>query len=960
MAVTANDLVVGPLTPASGVSTISLDFFFEQAEWLQVYKSGSETPLVLGTDYTVTGAGGAAGTGVVTLTTPANGTDIYAVYLVVPLERSSDLQLRGEFKSDPFNTELDRIWQAIQRLGTSLSRTLRVGATSEATGAIVAETAASRAGRAVTWDSTGDQLEAGPAAADIADAQTNAAAAAASATAAAASAVLAASYANENVVDGDLADFEAGSAAALGNGSVWVLRGAWGLAAFTETDASPDFTNTAGTGLVYAEDTFDVRVWGLTGSGDETAEIEAMAQWASDNGIALVWPDDVTYTFSTLSLTGSHDWRGARLYSNDASGSGDAITFEETEIGTVDVAANFAIGDTFMEVSDASSVQVGDLVAVNITRLVPAEHRNSWTEGQIMKVVAKAGNVLEFEAPFVFGFQEATHTGTISAISGDRRTLTLSSYPAQDDSRYNRRRLTITSGAAAGEERYIVAKTGADHTIGSDWGVEAWPAGLAVSDGYTLEAVGTATIYRPNTISLDRLDLTRDRVFTSTGGDASYAGIAVRGAFVTMRNSKIDGFPHTGIETRRCYRPTLESCELAYANRAYGTSGSGSGYGWQTSVCHAPVGRDIYGHHNRRTVDLSGSAGYTSLGVLENVTNSGGGKCYTGDLFFPEGDVRQSVCGSHGSGHSTRYLNCMAQDIYTGIILRGQKEQVQGFRHFGHGFKMVSLVQGGFGATITDLAYEDQFTMPGLVNYERQYDQDKRLMYGVEIAYEGEHTFAQPIVIRGVRANAIIAATVWVDMSGETAVSNLFVSDTMVTCYPDSADAVEDFRSIGFSADVELDNCEFKDNHFQVINAYVGSMMGIGMLPSLSGSQPVASVADGGIVWIDGKAWVTVVDETIVRIRPRSIAGQGILNIANARTGAGRPRGYGIGIEEGSATDRNSGSVKTAIELLASSPTDATTDVTSGNIGLNLNRSAGALSVANNQGTDQTLIIEGL
>ena len=130
MAVSENDLIVGPLTPTAGVDTISLDFFFERAEWLKVFKSGSDVPLIQGTDYTVTGAG--TGSGVVTLTTPANGTDSYSVFLEVPLERTTDLQLRGEFRSGPFNLELNRVWQALQGVSTRVSRALRVSRTSPA------------------------------------------------------------------------------------------------------------------------------------------------------------------------------------------------------------------------------------------------------------------------------------------------------------------------------------------------------------------------------------------------------------------------------------------------------------------------------------------------------------------------------------------------------------------------------------------------------------------------------------------------------------------------------------------------------------------------------------------------------------------------------------------------------------------------------------------------------------
>ncbi len=169
MAVSENDLVVGPLTPAVGVTTISLDFYFEQASWLEVYKSGSETPLVLNTDYTVTGAGSSSG--VVTLTTPADGTDAYSVYLVVPLQRSSNMQLRGEFKSKPFNIEMDRVWQALQGLRARVSRTLRVSHTSTAPGALFSEDTSARAGRVIAFDENGTSLDIGPSADEIASAQ---------------------------------------------------------------------------------------------------------------------------------------------------------------------------------------------------------------------------------------------------------------------------------------------------------------------------------------------------------------------------------------------------------------------------------------------------------------------------------------------------------------------------------------------------------------------------------------------------------------------------------------------------------------------------------------------------------------------------------------------------------------------------------------------------------------------
>ena len=195
MAVLESDLVVGPLTPAAGVTTISLDFYFEQASWLEVYKSGSETPLVLNTDYTVTGAG--TGAGVVTLAVAANGTDAYSVYLIVPLQRSSDMQLRGGFKSGPFNTELDRLWQAIQGINTRVAQSLRISRTSLVVGPLATGSAAARAGRALVFGASGSDLGIGPTAAEIASAQSFAASAGTSATEAADSAASAGTSATE-------------------------------------------------------------------------------------------------------------------------------------------------------------------------------------------------------------------------------------------------------------------------------------------------------------------------------------------------------------------------------------------------------------------------------------------------------------------------------------------------------------------------------------------------------------------------------------------------------------------------------------------------------------------------------------------------------------------------------------------------------------------------------------------
>lgn len=158
MTVSLNDVIVGPTQLAEGVDTISLDFYLEDEDWIEVYKSGSETALVLATDYTVSGVG--TSTGSITLTTAADGVDYYTVILKVPAERASDLQVRGGLRSSAFNAELDRLWQRIQYLDTLVNRALQVGKTSNAPGPLVAETAAERASKVLAFSSDGADLEA--------------------------------------------------------------------------------------------------------------------------------------------------------------------------------------------------------------------------------------------------------------------------------------------------------------------------------------------------------------------------------------------------------------------------------------------------------------------------------------------------------------------------------------------------------------------------------------------------------------------------------------------------------------------------------------------------------------------------------------------------------------------------------------------------------------------------------
>lgn len=103
-------------------------------------------------------------------------------------------------EGDPFPAEthegaLDKLTLIATMLSEQIDRALKVAITSATVTSI--EITEPVAGKALVWNSTADGLEAGPDAADIASAQTNAAAAAASAAAAAASEQAAQSIQNQ-------------------------------------------------------------------------------------------------------------------------------------------------------------------------------------------------------------------------------------------------------------------------------------------------------------------------------------------------------------------------------------------------------------------------------------------------------------------------------------------------------------------------------------------------------------------------------------------------------------------------------------------------------------------------------------------------------------------------------------------------------------------------------------------
>jgi hypothetical protein len=150
----------------------------------------NSTVLTLTSEYTVTT--NVDGTGSVTLTGSGNGTalvsaDILTIIGNRQLARTSDYVQGGNLFAEALNEDLDSIVIMMQQLDEKVSRTMRIDA-GDIGENLLLPSKASRLNRVLQFNASTGDPEAGPTAADVANAQTNATNAAASASAAASSA----------------------------------------------------------------------------------------------------------------------------------------------------------------------------------------------------------------------------------------------------------------------------------------------------------------------------------------------------------------------------------------------------------------------------------------------------------------------------------------------------------------------------------------------------------------------------------------------------------------------------------------------------------------------------------------------------------------------------------------------------------------------------------------------------
>lgn len=695
-------------------------------------------------------------------------------------------------------------------------------------------------------------------------------------------------------------------------------------------------------------DTFDI-----TGVGDETAKIQAMAQYAMDNELRVVWPDGGSYQFTEFELTGTGkvDWHcDGRCTFVSTKTVRTGTTFESdygirvsgTEGAEIDLAADFALGNKVINLASTTGIEPGDLLHIKSTKLNETDHRGAWKMGQICMVNKINGNLVYLKERLDYdGKANDVVSGTITTVNGDR-SLTLSNGRGTADGN-SMVLLTITSGASAGESRYIINATGTNGTIVEHSSKRAaWPAGVQAGDSYEFTWSSTATVIKPARVRMNGLSITRAQVTTATAGDRSFRGLQLEGmAKPKIENCYFENFADTNQHFVRCYRPKVVDVESNGANNIYNDT-DGKGYGVSMDMCAHPFVNGLKGHGNRRVIDLTGAGAFTNHGRINNVECYGGGVSYTGEGIWPDGDLQSSGFGSHGSGRFTVYSNCSTYDVYNGSILRGRVEQILNLRCYGYMHRCVTLNHGG-GHRIDGLMYDDGFSEAARSAAERHIASDRpgdRARYAVFISYDDPFVSHSQIIINNLTANSLTRGVVQCDGVGID-IEGLHLSNVSVTASPEGT-TVDTFTTVKKNPASYLDDCSFTNCKIKTIDAY-GDWVD---LVDLIGED---QIKPNGKIKVDDNWLINVSNGGFVRMQRRQKSVE--VTLTNLRRSSPtRPRCSNYIVDDDSATFVAGTAFK--VEAIAGYPADAT-GVTAGNVAVNNNTGQGKVTILNNSGDRQ-------
>lgn len=155
MTVSTSTSISGPYAGAGATGPFPVTFYFLDNSHLQVIKttnSGSEVPLSLGSDYTVSGAGNPSGGSVSTSVAVAAGEKL-TILRQVPLTQDTDYTQSDSFPAESHERALDKLTMEVQQVSELAGRSLTLPASEEISGNL--PQASARALRVLGFDTNG-------------------------------------------------------------------------------------------------------------------------------------------------------------------------------------------------------------------------------------------------------------------------------------------------------------------------------------------------------------------------------------------------------------------------------------------------------------------------------------------------------------------------------------------------------------------------------------------------------------------------------------------------------------------------------------------------------------------------------------------------------------------------------------------------------------------------------------
>ena len=552
--ITANERKA-QFTGNTGLGPFAFTFNVLVASDLRVLKNN--TVLTITTEYTV--SLNVDGTGSITLTGSGNGTalissDILTIIGGRQLARTSDYVQGGNLFAGALNEDLDSIVIMMQQLDEKVSRTMRIDA-GDVGENLLLPSKASRLNRVLQFNSVTGDPEAGPTAADVANAQTNATNAAASAAAAASSASAAAGSASAAAGSASAAassESHAASSESAAQAAQAAAEAAQAAAETAETNAETAETNAASSASAAS-----------TSASNAASSASAASTSASNAATSETNASNSATAAASSASAASASQIAAAASAAAAAASYD--TFDDRYLGT-------KTSDPTLD-NDGNALVVGALYFNSVANEMRVYDGANW----IAASSAGGASLLNYNYTATAGqttFSGADDNAATLSYVQQNLIVTLNGIVLEDGTDYtasNGTSIVLSTGAAAGDELNVVAFksfTTADMVPASTGGT--FSGNVAVNgsfsvDGGTIKLDGNYPV-GTNNVALGDIAL----------GDASLSGGNNTAIGRSSLFSNTSGASNTGIGSGALENNTTASNNTAVGYQAGLTNATGS------------------------------------------------------------------------------------------------------------------------------------------------------------------------------------------------------------------------------------------------------------------------------------------------------------------------------------------------------------------------------------------------